>query len=148
MLSALQEKVRQRLSLGRVCLVLGTGGIVATGVAACHGGSHVGHTEHLCGINGTMLNTQEWCPGVSHPHHWEEGVVYRERYGAEDGIEMCMVVNNHENSRRLFSRCHQYATSIWLGPSDFGGVSSRIYCKNNNVAIGRFRCWAYGDTEY
>jgi hypothetical protein len=103
-----------------------------------------GYRKHLCGIFGTTLSPQEWCPGISPPHRWKRIVGYRT---TDDGIEMCVIVNSRRN-RYMFSRCSQSASSIYIRPRDLAGGRrrTRAYNKNNNVQLGREKRWLYATT--
>lgn len=104
------------------------------------------YNQHLCGLYGTWIGPQQSCPGISPRHSWKRAVVYRN--SAAQGIDMCLIVRNADNNY-MFSRCYFYATSIWVGPTDlnYGRQLTRIYNKNNNVALGYETRWAYADTN-
>jgi hypothetical protein len=104
-----------------------------------------GFRKHLCGVSGTVLKPQEWCPGYSPRHHWRRVVGYRN--DSERGVEMCVIVNSKKN-RYIFSRCSQTATSIYIRPRDlnYGRRLTRAYNKNNNVAVFDERRYLYATT--
>jgi hypothetical protein len=103
-----------------------------------------GYRKHLCGVFGTTLKPQEWCPGISPPHKWKRVVGYR---NDSSGISMCVIVNSRRN-RYLFSRCSDDATSIYIRPRDLnnGRRRTRVYNKNNNVALGKEKRYLYATT--
>jgi hypothetical protein len=119
-------------------------GLAIMGMAAANPPNAAALDKHLCGINGTVVNIQEACPGISPRHHWKRVTGYR----IDWGIDMCIVVRNRNNNY-LFSRCSWRATSIYIPPKDMdqGKALTRVYNKNNNVTIGKERRWLYASTD-
>jgi hypothetical protein len=103
-----------------------------------------GYRKHLCGVYGTKLKPQEWCPGISPPKKWKRVVGYR---NSGSGISMCVIINSRGN-RYLFSRCSDNASSIYIRPRDLenGRRRTRAYNKNNNVAYGVEKRYLYATT--
>jgi len=104
-----------------------------------------GYRKHLCGLTGSTLKPQEFCPGISPPHRWRSVVGYRAV--RDRGVEMCVIVNSKRN-RKVFSRCSQSASSIYVRPRDldYGRHKTRMYNKNNNVIIGTEKRYLYATT--
>lgn len=103
------------------------------------------YNKHLCGSRGSTLGPQDSCPGISPPHRWKWAVGYRNK---RSGIDMCVIVRSRGN-RYLFSRCSFYASSIYIRRRDLnnGRQRTRIYNKNNNVALGKEKRYLYASTR-